>query len=226
MKIHFAACAAFALLALLSPRALPGEESANADERQIAAINAELDKLMLEIMAADEAERAKGERLSLISSDMAFKIEKYILGCAEKDPATLARALERFMLTNPHFLAKKCGDAFRFPYVFTVFRDHPQEIGHRFADYLANPQLADSEVADLLLITNGYADTFNIYAQIPDRVFLRRIASCIKVNDPEQASSHRVVLNWQDVRNVKARTCDKAYATLCFRYPEGDFPHE
>ena len=117
MKIHFVVCAAFAVLALLSPRALPGEELTPADQAQIAAINAELDKLMPEIMAADEAERAKGKRLSLIMSDMALKIQAYILDCAKKDPATLARALERFMLTNPHFLAKKCGDAFRYPYM-------------------------------------------------------------------------------------------------------------
>ena len=226
MKIHFVACAAFAVLALLSPRALPGEELTPADKAQIAAINAELDKLMLEIMAADEAERAKGKELCLISSDMADKIKRVVRGYADKDPVNLARALEHFMLTNPHFLAKKCGDAFRYPYIFKVFRDFPQENGHRFADFLANPRLSDSEAADLLLAANGYADTFNIHARIPDAVFLRRIAACLKANDPEQASSHRVVLNFHDVRNIKARTCDKAYVALAFRYPKGDFPHE
>ncbi|MBP5233676.1 MAG: hypothetical protein J6333_09735, partial [Planctomycetes bacterium] len=118
------------------------------------------------------------------------------------------------------------GDAFRYPYIFKIFRDYPQVNGHRFADFLANPRLSDSEAADLLLATNEYADTFNIHARIPDAVFLRRIASCLNVDDPEQASSHRLVLTWDDVRNIKARTCDKAYVTLNFRYPDGDFPHK
>ena len=163
---------------------------------------------MIEIMAADEAERAKGRELCLISSDMAIKIKQVVRGYAVKDPVNLARALEHFMLTNPHFLAKKCGDAFRYPYIFKIFRDYPQVNGHRFADFLANPRLSDSEAADLLLATNEYADTFNIHAYIPDVIFLHRIASCLNVNDPEQASSHSIALTWDDIRNVNVRTCD------------------
>ena len=226
MKKHIGIFVIFMALLLSSSRAYPAEKLSPADKKQIEAINKDLNKLMLEIMAADSAERAKGRELCVFSCDMADKIKEVVRGYADKDPVNLARALEHFMLTNPHFLAKKCGDAFRYPYIFKVFRDFPQENGHRFADFLANPRLSDSEAADLLLATNEYADTFNIHARIPDAVFLRRIASCLKVNDPEQASSHRVVLSFHDVRNIKARTCDKAYVALAFRYPKGDFPHE
>ena len=157
---------------------------------------------------------------------MANKFEKAVYAFASKDPVNLARAMEHFMLTNRDFLDKKCGDAFRLPYICVVFRDYPQVIGHRFADFLADPQLSDSEAADLQLKINAYASAWNIYSRIPENVFLRRIASCLNVNDPEHASFHRVVLNFHDVRSITTRTCDKAYASLSMRYPQGDFPHK
>ena len=226
MKNHIVTLALVGALLLSPLPMMSAEKLSSADKQQIETINKELNKLMIEIMAADEAERAKGRELCLISSDMAIKIKQVVRGYAVKDPVNLARALEHFMLTNPHFLAKKCGDAFRYPYIFKIFRDYPQVNGHRFADFLANPRLSDSEAADLLLATNEYADTFNIHAYIPDVIFLHRIASCLNVNDPEHASSHSIALTWDDIRNVKVRTCDKAYAVLLFRYPKGDFPHE
>ena len=199
-----------------------GEKLSGNDQKQVVTICKELDKLMEECLVAHAAAQAKGERLSLICSDIARKIKNAVAMDASKDPVNLARAMERFMLTNRNFLGKKCGDAFRFPYIFAVFRDHSDVIGNRFADFLANPQLSDSEAADLLQATEKYAAAFNVHSRIPEKIFLRRISSCLQENNAEQASGHRVVIDWNFARNFMARTCDKAYTAMLIRYPQSD----